>query len=290
MPWGFVAGAAISAVGGMIASDNAADAADNATAAQSASAADARALGREQLDWDKQKYNEQKPTRDAASAAALRLMEQQSKQAETQTAIAADYDNYNKTTYRPVEQGIVADAMGYDTPERRAAAAAEARAGVESGYSTSIAGLNRSLGRAGVAPGSGRSAALMQDATLMKAGALAGATTGATRNVETIGHARMMDAASLGRGLPSAQATAASTAIQAGNSSVNSGRAAIDDAAAGIPMVNQGYMGAIGAAGTAGNLYGQVAGAWDRRAAANDALMAQFGGAAGKALGSYFGG
>lgn len=280
-----VVGGAVS----MNAADKAASASANATAAQSAAAGSASALGQDQLAWDKTQYYDQKPIRDQSSQAALDLMQQQSALAKKQGDIASNYDAYNTSTFRPLEQSIVSNAEGYDTPERRAAAAAEARANVEGAYDSAQGGLARSLARTGNTYGSGRSQSLMQDAALSKAGAIAGATTGATRNVETVGNARMLDAANLGRNLPSSQATAASTAINASNSAVNSGTAAINDAAAGLAPVNAGYAGAIGGAGTAGQLYGQVASQYQRNAANDTAWMQGLGQAAGNWAGTNAG-
>lgn len=282
MPWGFAAAAAVGAVGSVIASGNAEDAANNATAAQSASAADAAALGREQLAFNKEQYYADKPLRDKAAGASIGLMEQSVSTAKSEQQLADEYAAYQRGTFRPLEQKIVADATGYDTPERRAEEMARARAGVESAYSGSIDALNRNLGRGGITPGSGKSQALMQDAALTKAGAISGATSGASRNVETMGVARMADAANLGRNLPSAQATAAGLGINAGNAGVNAGTAAIQQSAAGIPAVNTGYNGAIQGLSVAGGLYGQAGRTYDAIAGANAGALAGFGNAAGR--------
>jgi hypothetical protein len=64
-------------------------------------------------------YDESKPIRNHAAATAeevtkLGITTQQ------QSSIEADYDAYNKGTFRPLEQSIVVD---YDTPEKRQVAA-----------------------------------------------------------------------------------------------------------------------------------------------------------------------
>lgn len=276
-----VAAAGIGLVGTLIASDNAEDAANNATDAQRQAASDSAALGREQLAWDRERYAADKPLRDETTRTTLGLMQQQTDLAKRQSDIAADYDAYSKSTFRPLEQSIVADAQGYDTPARRAAAMAEARADVEGAYDGAMQGLSRQLGRTGQTLGSGRSQGYMMDAALTKAGAIAGATTGASRNVEMQGYARRMDAANLGRNLPSSQAVAAQTATGASNSAVSAGANAINNAAAGIGAMNQGYSGAIGAMGTAGSLYGQAGRTYQSMAGQNAAALAGFGNAVG---------
>jgi hypothetical protein len=289
MAWGFVAGAAISVVGGVLASGNAEDAANNATAAQASSAATEAQLGQDQLAFAKQQYSDEKPIRDQVSTAELGLLGSQKAASDQQTAIAGDYDAYNKGTFRPLEKSLVSDAEGYDTAGRRADAAAAARSDVEQSFGGAEDALQRNLRRSGVTVGSGRNAALMSDEAYSKAAAEAGATTGAVRSVEQQGYARRMDAASLGRGLPSAQATAQSVGTQAANSAVGAGNSAVAASQAGVPTVMQGYSGAIGATQGAGSLYGQAANTYNSVANADSAGLQMFGNAAGKWAGSTAG-
>lgn len=117
----------------------------------------------------------------------------------------------------------------------------------------------RNLARSGVSPESGKSQALMAAGDIGAAKAAAGADYGARRGVETIGWARMADAANLGRGLPSAQATAASTGIQAGSGALSGAGAGLTAAQSGAGLMGQGFSTALSGQGQAGNLYGQAA-------------------------------
>lgn len=280
-----VGSAVVGAVAASAASENASDAANRATDAQAGAARDAQAIGSQELAWNKERYAADKPLRDEAAQASIGLMRQQAITAAKQDALGDEYAAYNRNTFRPLEQRIVSEAQAYDTPERRAAAQAAAAADVESAYGSSMAGLNRQLGRAGVVPGSGRSMALQQDAALAHAGALAGATTGASRQVETLGAARLADAANLGRGLPSAQTAAVGTALQAGNSAVNSGTGAINQSAAGMGLMNGAFGGAMQGDSVAGNLYGQGATNYMRQAA----LYSDMAGKAMSGVGGFLG-
>jgi hypothetical protein len=129
----------------------------------------------------------------------------------------------------------------------------------------------------------------MSDMAIAKANAITGGTASATRNIETQGHARMVDAASLGRNLPANQATAAATGINAGNSSVGSGTSALTTTNAGVPTVQAGYNGAISANYGAGSLYGAAANANSRSADQYAATLASLGGALGTYAGSTAG-
>jgi len=278
-----VGSAAIGAVASSSASNKASKSADKATAAQQGIADDQTALGQQQLDFDKQVYAEGRPLRDQAAQTAISVSRSQQAAQDQQTRIAADYDAYNKGTYRPLEQKIVSDARGYDTAGRRMEAIAGATSDVEQAYANANASQNRAMQRDGVTPGSGRMQSLMADQTIAKANALAGATTGAVRNVETVGAARMADAANLGRNLPSNQAVAANTAINAGNSAANNSMQAVAAQQAGVGNVNAGYQGAIAANNSAGSLYGQAMNSYNSVANANAGALGGIGSAIGMA-------
>ena len=261
MPWGQIAGLASSVVGGVgsaIAAKGAKDAADNATDAQ-VRIADAQAqLGRDQLAFTKEQWAQMKPTMDAMSQRAIQISDAQLAQMKQQSDIAADYDNYNKTTFRPLEQGIVADAQGYDTPARRAEAAARASADVEKTAGMAVADMNRDILRRGGTLDDGGARGNTLDLALGKARMRAGASDSAVRNIEQQGYARKMDAASLGRGLPANQATSAAIANTAGNGSNANMQTALNPQMQGVQQVQSGYNSAAATNANSGNLYGQA--------------------------------
>jgi hypothetical protein len=83
--------------------------------------ADAGAAVQEQLEWAKQIYGETADERAAATAVADQVSRSQLEAQNLQNKVAqAGYEDYT-STYRPLEQKLVADAQAYDTPERRAA-------------------------------------------------------------------------------------------------------------------------------------------------------------------------
>lgn len=215
-------------------------------------------LSKEQLDWAKQIYSETAPARARAEERATRVSDAQLADMETARGMAKDYADYNKNTFRPLEQGIVADAQAYDTPQRREAAAAGASADAEIGLAGQRAATSRELERSGVAPGSGKSLALGGMMDLGAAKLKAGAANKARMNIETIGAAKKMDAASLGRGLPGNQATSASLAMAQGNSAAqNAGAALLPSQNAQIGLSNA-YGGARAGYGSAANIYGDI--------------------------------
>lgn len=98
-----------------------------------------------------------------------------------------------------------------------------------------------------------------------------------------MGYARKMDAASLGRGLASSQATSAQVALTAGNNAVSNTAAPINAANQSTQANGAGFGTAINGNNSAGNLYGQIAGIQNQADANSNAWM----GAAGSALGGW---
>lgn len=220
-------------------------------------------ISAETLAWYKEKDARDRPMQEKLANKAYEVADQQLASSKTNDALAADYANYNKNTFRPLEQGIVADAQGYDTPEKRQAAADSAIADTNMAFSKTNDATARALAANGINPGSTRAMSVMQGQAVDQAEANAGAAFKARKGVESVGHAMKMDAASLGRGLASSQATAAQTAIQAGNSSVGNAGAPLTAANQGAATYGNGMNAVVNANNSAGNLYGQQANIWN---------------------------
>ena len=250
------------------------------TAMNTTAAAQAN-LSKEQLDWAKQVFAEGAPEREATAAQAKQVSNAQLKAMDTQTSIAQDYADYNKTTFRPLERGIVDAANNYDTQDRREAEAGKAIADVSQNIDGAQAQSDMDMARSGVDPSSGRALAIRANMGL--AGALGKTQAGANarRAVETTGFARKMDAASLGRGLASNQATSASLASQLGTSAVRSSGAGLNAMNSGNQVMQQGFNGASQGLSSAGSMYGNIATIQNQANANNNAWMSAAGSAAG---------
>ncbi len=262
--------------------------------AQNTIAASQAALSAEQLAWAKEIYAASAPDRAAATARANAVSDAQLESMNTQTALAKDYADYAKTTFRPLETGIVADAAAYDTPERREQAAGEAIAAV----GTQAAGARESIAREamarGVDPNSGNFAMSQGVMGVRTGAAKAGAANAARTQVETLGAAKKMDAASLGRGLASSQATSAGIALSAGDRSTANAQVPLTATSTGAQLMQAGYAGAQQGLGNAASTYGAVAnsGATDNSGmwgALGTVAGAFIGGPAGAAAGGAIG-
>jgi hypothetical protein len=250
-----------------------------------AAAAQANAdLGKEALAFYKQAYADQAPARDQAAANANAISQSQLGLMNASLAQSNAYQQDRDTLYRPLEQGIVAGAQNYDTAARRESEATAAAADVQKAGAAQQAALQRQQSSMGVNPNSGRAQALQSQQSLGMATATAGAMNAARKNVEQQGYARKMDAANLGRGIASNQATSANIALNAGNSSASNGAMGLQAAQSGSATMGQGFNSALSANQSAGNLYGQAA---QLQAGASANNMAGLGQLAGLGLGAY---
>lgn len=243
-------------------------------------------LSKEQLDWAKQIYAETAPDRAAATARANLVSEAQMTALDSQTALTNDYADYNKSTFRPLEQRIVADANSYDTEGKTNQAIEKAQADVNAGFSNAQAQQSRSLSRMGVTPNSGKALAIGNQTAISKAAALAGASSAARDKIELQGYARKMDAANMGRGLASSQATSAGVALNQGNSAVANGMRSGDINAQGNQIMTQGYAGAQSGLAGAANTYGNIANI-QQKAGDDSGLWSAVGSIGGAAVAVY---
>lgn len=251
------------------------------TSGQNAAALMQAQLSKEQLDWAKQIYGETADERAAATAVADQVSRSQLEAQNLQNKVAqAGYEDYT-STYRPLEQKLVADAQAYDTPERRAAEAASASADVETSIAAQRGATMRAMERSGVNPASGKVMAMAGALDIGAAKAKAGAANAAMKTVEQQGYARRMDAANLGRNIASAQGTNASIASQIGAGAVGSANAALGSAASGQGILNSGYAGAQAGLAGAANTYNQISQNQMAANSSSNSLWSGLGSAAG---------
>ncbi|MET3133627.1 hypothetical protein AAKU55_003917 [Oxalobacteraceae bacterium GrIS 1.11] len=271
-----VVGSAV--VGGMMSSN----ASKNASASASASAASAsesqERIAGNQLDFAKQQDADNKVRFAKADALTEQVTNRQLGAMDQNLALAADYDNYNKTTFRPLEQGIVAGAQAYDTPERQESEAGKAAAAVKQNLGQATEANTRNLARMGVNPNSGRSLVTQNETAISGALGVASAENNARKAVETLGSAKKMDAASLGRNLPSAQATSAGLGLTAGNNAVGNTAMTNGSVNSGAATVGGLYSGAGSQFGNAAGNFSNVANAANSAAAASSSAYGQIAG------------
>lgn len=161
---------------------------------------------------------------------------------------------------KPAEDRMAKTAAEYDTPERRAAAMEEARAGVAREGAVQRQAQQQALGRAGISLSSGRALTLDNASRLGEAKAAAGAAGAARDKVEATGMSLTDNVAKFGRGMTSTGLQAAGLALGAGSQA--SGQLGQQQGTfnASLTPGLQAYGGSTSATGSAGSIFGQMAG------------------------------
>lgn len=167
-----------------------------------------------QLDFAESQYADMKPI---YQGLANQMMDSQSQQMQQ----AQDYYNYQRDTFRPVEQGLVRDAERFNTDDYRESKAREAAAAAGTAFKQTQGASNRAMASMGINPNSGRFAAVTGQNNLALAAGRANAMTGARNQAEQLGWARRMDVTGLGRNLAGASTAAYQGAGQAGTGAGN---------------------------------------------------------------------
>jgi hypothetical protein len=253
MNWLDVINAAAGIYGVVKAGENSGDALD----AQKALANNQLTLNQEALDWYKQVYADGADDRADASQRARDVSDAQLRLLTTASDQADELYNYNKSTFRPIEQQLAATATDYNTAERRETEANAATGQVASSYDIQREQAQREMERVGVDPST--IYALGVSSRLDEARAQAGAANKARDNVEAQGWSRMADVANMGRNIASQQATQQSIAANSGDKSVNNSLNALNPENDANKMMADGFKTTIQGNQVTGNLFNQVA-------------------------------
>lgn len=168
-------------------------------------------LGQQQLDESRRQYDLAMPYLSRIADTQSGIMQQTADQ-------GAEYYNYMRNTFRPVEEKMVADAMAYNTEAKREELARQAARDVGLAFQQTQGMTDRAMAAQGVNPNSPAAMAMRQKNQLGLAAQRANAMNSTRTQAEALGYARMADATGLGRGLPGASAGAYQVAVGAGDS------------------------------------------------------------------------
>jgi len=190
------------------------------------------ALGREQLQFARDQYADIKPLAQGIAKLQTDAQTQQMTQAK-------DYFDYQKATFRPLEEGLVKDATRFSTEGYREQQARDAAAATGKAFGVMQDAASRAAASRGVNPNSGAGLALQSQNMLGLAAGRANAMTGARNQAEQMGYARRLEVTGLGRGLSGAANAAYSGATGAGTASLNSYMAPGSQAMTGMAQAGQ---------------------------------------------------
>lgn len=207
-------------------------------------------LGKDQLAWAREQYASDRQIIDTVVNAALRRQDINDQNA------AADRGRYEQL-YQPLEDAAIREARDFSGPERERFEMARAEATVAQQAEAARRNATQNLEAYGVDPSSTRFAALDLGARVQQAAAQAGAGNQARAQTEAVGRALRSEAVNVGRGYPGQVAGTYGTALQSGNSAVNSALAGTASGA-GTMGTNTQYQGLSNQAiGTWGNTVNQ---------------------------------
>jgi hypothetical protein len=201
-------------------------------------------------DVREQELAENRRQYDQNMAVAQPVIKLQTELMEQSKAQGDDYYNYNKETFRPIEQELADEAKSgtsrYETNAGVKAAvereASRAAADVARASSNADAQSNRAMAAMGVNPNSGRFASMNVGKGLALAASKAAAQTGAREKGVAMDYAKRLDVTGLGRGLPGASQGAYGVALNAGNSAVGNQNGTGAGYMSGIHAANQTLM------------------------------------------------
>lgn len=159
-----------------------------------------------------------------------------------------------KGLFFPVEEQMVRDAMGYDSPERMQRVAGQAAADVNQQFSNARAQGLRALTRYGINPNTGAFADTNAQLTTQQALGAAGAQNMARQNVQDRAIALRGGAANFGRGLGTQAATGFSTSLASNQGAGGQQSAANQFAIQGANVMGQGFSQGLAGYGQAGDL------------------------------------
>lgn len=191
-------------------------------------------LGREQLDFAKEQYAAMKPLAEKIAASQIAAQDQQMQQAQ-------DYYQYQQNTFRPVEQGLVADAQRFNTEAYKEGIARDAAAAAGRAFGVTQAASQRAQASMGVNPASGRALSMANQSNLGLAANRANAMTTARTQADQMGWARRMDVTGLGRNLAGASTAAYQGATGAGSAGMNTSMAPGSQYQQGLSSASQTY-------------------------------------------------
>ena len=220
--------------------------ADASTAAMEAQVG----LGRDQLAFAKEQYDRNAPILERVANQQMAAQSEQMDQ-------ARDYYNYQKDTFRPIEQGLVADAQRFNTDAYREQLAGQAAADTGLAFGQTQASNARAMASMGANPNSGKFAGMQNASGLALAANRANAMNNSRIQSDQMGYSRNLAAVGMGRGLAGNSLAAYGGANQAGTmaggNAQSAGQNYMGNSAIGAGTMNAGYGQGISGLGNALN-------------------------------------
>lgn len=238
-------------------------------------------LGEDWLSFAQEQFKVGNIRQEDLDALTESVIKQQMATQDETNAWAREDRNRTKTVFQPLQDEFIKTAKEYDSPEKQAQAAAEARADVVKAMDLQRQANTRQMARMGINPNSGRFQEQNRLDNLNTALASAGAQNAARTQVRDKGLALKADAINIGSGLASSTAAAYGLGLNAGNAATGNSVQANSNWRANVGIVGQGMQGAMQGYANQGNmlnsLYGNQLNAWSAQQQANATSAAGIG-------------
>ncbi len=211
--------------------------------------------GQDMLDFSMKAYEDSMKRQDVTDALGNEVTKQQLDTMKQQAGWAAEDRARTTGVFQPLQDKYIKDAEEWDSPERQAKLAAEARGDVMSNAALAKESTQRSQAAMGVSPTSGRFAGVERGADLATGLSAAGAENNARNMARSQGIALRESAINLGNGLAATASNSAALGVNAGTSAMGTNLSANAQAAGANQAVNAGFQGAMqGYSGQASSL------------------------------------
>lgn len=234
--------------------------------------------GADWLNFAKEQFATGNVRQESMDALTNKVINQQLDTQDQQNQWALEDRTRYKEKFQPLQDEFVDTAKNYDSPERQAQMAGEAKADVLKSADTQEQINQRQMASMGLNPASGRFQGIERAQDLNTALSSAGAQNSARQSVRDKGLALKADAINMGNGLPSQSAAAASMGLNAGNSAVGNSSTANGNWRSNVGIVGQGFGGAMQGFANQGNIlnnmYGNQVSQWSAQQQANSASAA----------------
>lgn len=236
----------------------------------------------DQLAWYKEVYAENKDMMDASTQQAMDYQKSMTDALNYSLENAKlDRDRYNKN-FAPLEDALAKETIDAGGAADQEAGALRAKGDLAAGLANQKAASQRALMSMGINPNSAKFATSTNADTIAAAAQEGSAMTRAREAAKQLGWAKRMDAISVGKGLPSQQTAAMSTASAMGVNGTNAAATALNSQNSMASMVGQGYNGQLSA-------WNNIAGSNEKMATNTASMMNQANAAESQGTGQMIG-
>ena len=216
------------------------------------------ALGKEWLQFSREQFDIGNKRQDKIDALTEQVTQRQLTSMDNFNTWSAEDRARYKDVFLPLQDKFIEKANNWDSAEKQAIAAAEAKADVTNAYAEQQAQRERAMAAQGIRPDSGAWAGTSRAADLGAALAGAGAQNMARKQLRNEATALQGEAINMGNGLPGQASQALGMGVNTGNSTVGNNIANQNSWRSNIGIMNTGYEGAMTGWNNSANIWRNI--------------------------------